>query len=216
MNPIAASQLLDALKWRYATKAFDPARKIAPELWASLEESLVLTPSSFGIQPWKFQIVVDPALREQLVPASWGQSQPKDCSHFVVFTVKTGLGEPEVDRYIARTAEVRGTTADALAPFKKVMMGSLGKAAAVGTLDTWQTHQLYIALGQFMAAAALLGVDTCPMEGIVPAKYDEILGLAGSGYQTVVACAAGYRSATDKYATTPKVRFKADDVIVQR
>lgn len=216
MNPIASAQLLDALKWRYATKAFDPARKIAPELWAVLEESLVLTPSSFGIQPWKFQVITDAALREKLVPVSWGQTQPKDCSHFVVFTVKKGLGEPEIDRYMARAAEVRGTTTDALAPFKKVILGSLGKAAAAGTLDTWQTHQLYIALGQFMAAAALLGVDTCPMEGIEPAKYDEILGLNGTGYATVVACAAGYRSATDKYASVPKVRFKAEDVIVRR
>lgn len=216
MNPIVSAQLLDALKWRYATKAFDPARKIAPELWAVLEESLVLTPSSFGIQPWKFQVITDAALREKLVPVSWGQTQPKDCSHFVVFTVKKGLGEPEIDRYMARAAEVRGTTTDALAPFKKVILGSLGKAAAAGTLDTWQTHQLYIALGQFMAAAALLGVDTCPMEGIEPAKYDEILGLNGTGYATVVACAAGYRSATDKYASVPKVRFKAEDVIVRR
>jgi nitroreductase len=216
MNPIASSQLLDALKWRYATKAFDPARKIAPELWAALEASLVLTPSSFGIQPWKFQIITDAALREKLVPVSWGQTQPKDCSHFVVFTVKKGLGEPEINRYMARTAEVRGITTESLAPFKNVIMGSLGKAAAAGALDTWQTHQLYIALGQFMAAAALLGVDTCPMEGIEPAKYDEILGLDGTGYATVVACAAGYRSAADKYAALPKVRFNAGDVIVHR
>jgi nitroreductase len=216
MTPIATTQLLEALQWRYATKAFDPARKIAPGLWTALEESLVLAPSSFGIQPWKFQVITDLALRERLVPVSWGQTQPKDCSHFVVFTVKKGLGEPEVDRYMARTAEVRGSTVDALAPFKKVIMGSLGKAAADGTLDTWQTHQLYIALGQFMAAAALLGVDTCPMEGLDPAKYDEVLGLAGTGYATVVACAAGYRSAADRYAATPKVRFHAVDVIVHR
>ncbi len=216
MQPINSSQLLDSLRWRYATKTFDPSRKIAPELWAALEESLVLTPSSFGIQPWKFQVITDAGLRERLVAASWNQSQPRDCSHFVVFTVKKGLGEPEIDRYLARTAEVRGTTAEALAPFKKVMMGSLGKAATAGTLDTWQSHQIYIALGQFMAAAALLRVDTCPMEGLDPAKYDEILGLAGSGYATVVACAAGYRAASDKYAATPKVRFKAADVIVHR
>lgn len=216
MNPIPSAQLLDALKWRYATKTFDPARRIDTEIWAALEASLVLTPSSFGIQPWRFQVITDAALREQLVPASWGQPQPRDCSHYVVLTVKQGLGEPEIDRYMARTAEVRGTTTEALAPFKKVILGSVSKAATAGTLDTWQTHQLYIALGQFMAAAALLGVDTCPMEGIEPAKYDEILGLDGTGYATVVACAAGYRSASDKYATLPKVRFKAEDVIVHR
>lgn len=213
MTPISAPTLLDALNWRYATKKFDPTKKIAPETWAALEQSLVLTPSSFGIQPWKFLVITDPAIREKLVAVSWGQSQPRDCSHHVVFAVRKDLPEAHIDRYIARTAEVRKTTPEALAPFKKVMMGSLNKARAEGWLDQWQTHQCYIALGQFMAGAALLGVDTCPMEGIEPAKYDEVLGLTGTGYATVVACAAGYRAADDKYATTPKVRFPAGDVV---
>jgi nitroreductase len=116
---------------------------------------------------------------------------------------------------VARTAEVRGVTVDSLAKFRAMIAGSIGRARTEGTLDGWQTHQIYIALGLFMAAAALLGVDTCPMEGIEPARYDEILGLGGTGYATVVACAAGYRHAEDKYAATPKVRFCADDVLVR-
>ncbi len=216
MTPIPNTQLLDALNWRYATKDFDASRKIPADVWSTLEQALVLSPSSFGIQPWKFIVITDPALKEKLVPVSWGQSQPKDSSHFVVFAVKKGLGEPEINRYMARTAEVRGTTVESLAPFKNVIMGSLGKAAAAGFLDQWQTHQVYIALGQFMASAALIGVDTCPMEGIEPTKYDEILGLAGTGWATVVACAAGYRAASDKYAALPKVRFPVDEVVDRR
>jgi nitroreductase len=92
---------------------------------------------------------------------------------------------------------------------------SLDGARATGRLDAWQSRQVYIALGQFMAAAAVIGIDTCPMEGIEPAKYDEILGLAGTGYATVVGCAAGYRATDDKYATTPKVRFRTEDVVVR-
>jgi nitroreductase len=213
MNPLPASELLAALNWRYATKKFDPARKIPAETWSALEQALVLSPSSFGIQPWKFLVVTNPALREKLVPVSWGQTQPKDGSHHVVFAVRKDLPEAHIDRYVARTAEVRGTTSEALAPFKKMMMGSLEGARAKGYLDTWQTHQVYIALGQFMASAAVLGVDTCPMEGIEPSKYDEILGLTGTGYATVVACAAGFRAADDKYASLPKVRFPASEVI---
>ncbi len=216
MTPIPNTQLLGALNWRYATKTFDASRKIPADVWTTLEQALVLSPSSFGIQPWKFIVITDPALKEKLVPVSWGQSQPKDSSHFVVFAVKKGLGEPEINRYMARTAEVRGTTVESLAPFKNVIMGSLGKAAAAGFLDQWQTHQVYIALGQFMASAALIGVDTCPMEGIEPTKYDEILGLAGTGWATVVACAAGYRAASDKYASLPKVRFPVDEVVDRR
>ena len=213
MKTLAPSELLAALNWRYATKKFDPAKKIPAETWSALEQALVLSPSSFGIQPWKFLVVTNPAVREKLVPVSWGQTQPKDASHFVVFAVRKDLPEAHIDRYVARTAELRGSTPDALAPFKKMMMGSLEGARAKGFLDTWQTHQVYIALGQFMASAAVLGVDTCPMEGLEPAKYDEILGLAGTGFATVVACAAGYRAGDDKYATLPKVRFPAAEVI---
>lgn len=213
MKTLAPSELLAALNWRYATKKFDPVKKIPAETWSALEQALVLSPSSFGIQPWKFLIVTNPAVREKLVPVSWGQTQPKDASHFVVFAVRKDLPEAHIDRYVARTAELRGSTPDALAPFKKMMMGSLEGARAKGFLDTWQTHQVYIALGQFMASAAVLGVDTCPMEGLEPAKYDEILGLAGTGFATVVACAAGYRAGDDKYATLPKVRFPAAEVI---
>ncbi len=213
MKTLASNELIDALNWRYATKKFDVSKKIPAETWAALEQALVLSPSSFGIQPWQFLVVNDPAVREKLVPVSWGQTQPKDASHFVVFAVRKDLPEAHIDRYVARTAELRGSTPEALAPFKKMMMGSLEGARAKGFLDTWQTHQVYIALGQFMASAAVLGVDTCPMEGLEPAKYDEILGLAGTGYATVVACAAGYRAGDDKYATLPKVRFPAAEVI---
>jgi len=213
MNTITTTQLLEALHWRYATKKFDPSQKIPAATWSALEESLVLTPSSFGAQPWKFLVVNTPELRAKLVSASWGQTQVVDASHLVVFAFKLNLDEAHINHYMARTAEVRSTTVEAMEPFKKIIMGSLDSARAKGYLDTWQSRQIYIALGQFMASAALLGLDTCPMEGLDPAKYDEILGLVGSGYTTLCACPIGYRAADDKYATTPKVRFPLSEVI---
>jgi nitroreductase len=215
MTPIPTQSLLDALRWRYATKRFDPTRKIAPATWAALEEALVLTASSTGLQPWRFVVVTDPELKKRLVGASHGQAQTADCSHFVVLAVRRDLGAPHVDRHVARMAEVRQIPVDSLGKFRAMVERNLAKAKEEGRLDTWQTHQIYIALGNFMTSAALLGVDTCPMEGIDPAKMDEMLGLGGTGYATVVACAAGYRAPDDKYATTPKVRFKPDDVIVR-
>ena len=160
-------------------------------------------------------MVTDAATKAQLVPASWGQRQAADCSHFVVFAVRRDLGEDHVDRHIGRMAEVLDVAPDSLAKFKAMTIGNLAKAREEGRLDTWQEHQIYIALGQFMACAAMVGIDTCPMEGIVPAKFDEILGLAGTDYATVVGCAAGYRAADDKNAARKKVRFKAEDVIVR-
>jgi nitroreductase len=213
MTPITEAQLLSALNWRYATKKFDSAKKIPAGTWAALESALILAPSSFGLEPWKFIIVTDPAVKQKLVAASWGQTQPADCSHLVVFAFKKDLGPTDVDKLVARTVATRGGSASALDGYKSMMLQSLAGAKAAGTLDTWQSRQVYIALGQFMAAAALLGVDTCPMEGIVPAQYDEILGLAGTPYTTLCACPAGYRAADDKYASAPKVRLPAGEVI---
>ena len=215
MTPIPPAQLLAALHWRYAVKKFDPTCKISPEIWTALEETLVLTPSSIGLQPWRFVVVTDPTIKQALVPAAWNQPQIADCSHLVVFTVHRDLGLAHVEKHLARMVEVRGVPADSLVKFRQMVMRNLDEARTEGRLDTWQTHQIYIALGNFMTAAALLGVDTCPMEGIEPAKFDEILELRGTSYATVVACAAGYRLTDDKYATTKKVRFPADQVIVR-
>ena len=100
-----------------------------------------------------------------------------------------------------------------LAPYRQMMIGDLVTGPRSKVIADWAARQTYIALGNFMTASAALGIDTCPMEGIDPPKYDAILGLVGSGYQTVVACAAGYRSAADKYALAPKVRYPLADVV---
>lgn len=215
MTPLPPQELVEALHWRYATKKFDPTRIIPEDVCKAMEDALVLTPSSIGLQPWKFFVITDRALKAQLMPAAWNQSQVVDCSHFVVFAVRKNLGADHVDKFVDRMAEVHGVVRESLSKFSQMAMRNLDAARTEGRLDTWQTHQIYIALGSFMTAAALLGVDTCPMEGFEPQKFDNILGLEGSDYATIVCCAAGYRSADDKYAVRKKVRFKADDVIVR-
>jgi len=213
MNPIPTETLVGALSWRYATKRFDPAKQIPPHIWTALESALVLSPSSYGLQPWRFIVAQDPAVRAKLAAASFGQSQAVDCSHYVVFALHKNLSAAHVDRFIDRTVAVRGGTKEKMKGYRDLMVNSTDRARGEGRLDTWMSHQVYIALGQFMASAALLGVDTCPMEGLEPAKYDEILGLAPQGYATLCACAAGYRAADDKYAVAPKVRFPANEVV---
>jgi len=210
---VSNDTLVNQLRWRYATKQFDPTRKIPATDWQALEEALVLTPSSFGLQPWRFIIVTNQATKEKLVPVSWNQRQLADASHVVVFAVKKGLGAAEVDHYLARMAEVRGVTRESLDGFRNVLLGFLAQPAEQFNPQHWAARQAYIALGNLLTSAALLGIDACPLEGIEPAGYDEILGLAAEGYQTVVAAAVGYRAATDKYASLPKVRFAPREVI---
>ena len=212
-KPVSNETLLQQLRWRYAVKKFDSARRISADDWHTLEQALVLTPSSFGLQPWRFVVITDQGTKDKLVPISWGQRQVAEASHVVVFSVRQPLTESDVDRHVARTAEVRGVPIESLAGFKKRLMKSLVPPPAEFDIHHWAGLQAYIALGNFMTAAAMLGIDTCPMEGIVPEKYDELLGLPSDGYGTVVVCVAGYRAADDKYATLPKVRFATEDVV---
>lgn len=208
------SELLSALRFRYATKSFDPARKIPSGTWEAFEQSLVLTPSSFGLQPWKFLIVENPETREKLKAASWGQGQVTDASHLVVLTARTDLAQADIESWIARLSEVQGTPLDALAGLSGVI-SSFSSAMTPAEKQAWNTRQVYIALGQLMTSAAVLGIDSCPLEGISPADYDAILGLGGTGYATAVACALGYRSPEDKHAAAPKARFPDSRVIAR-
>ncbi len=210
------TELLAALNWRYATKVFDSTKKIPADIWAALEESLVLTPSSYGLQPWKFLVIQDKDLREQLVPHSWRQRQVADCSHLVVMATKRTMTEADIDANLIRIAEVRGGTPDALAGFRRMLIGDVVTGERSQYITVWAKMQAYIALGQFMASCALLGIDTCPMEGFVAERYDEILGLEAQGLTTAVLCPVGYRHADDRYASLPKVRFKSNDVIEHR
>jgi len=215
MATIPTETLRTALNWRYAVKQFDSDRIIAEDLWGALEDVLILTPSSIGLQPWRFIVVTDAGMKARLRPAAWNQAQVTDCSHFLVMAVRRDLGADHVDQHIERMSEVRAVTVESLAKFRAMVTGNLDKARSENRLETWQTHQIYIALGNFMTSAALLGVDTCPMEGFEPAKFDEILGLTGTDYGSVVCCAAGYRATHDKYATTPKVRFPKGKLITR-
>jgi nitroreductase len=208
-----SEQILDQLQWRYATKQFDPNKKIPDDVWKVLEQSLVLSPSSFGLQPWKFLVITNPEIRQQLVAHSWGQKQVAEASHLVVFAVKNDIEPSYVDRYVERMAEIQQVSPESLAKFGDVVKGFIDNPPYPLDIKAWSTRQVYIALGQYMTTAAMLGVDTCPLEGFNPAKYDEVLGLTNQGYSSVVVCPAGYRAADDKYASKPKVRFATEDVV---
>jgi len=212
-DAIDGERLVRRLRWRYSVKKFDPARKIPPADWQALEDALVLTPSSYGLQPWKFVVVTDPAMKDQLLPLSWNQAQIVDCSHVVVFCIRRPLGTEHIDAHVKRMAEVRGVGVEALAKFRNVVVTDLVEGARAWTINLWAANQVYIALGNFMTSAALLGVDTCPMEGFDPVKYDATLGLGKRGLASTVVCTAGYRAPECKYQHFKKVRFQNDQVV---
>ena len=214
MKTLNAAQILEQLNWRYATKKFDPQQKISAEDWATLEEVLRLSPSSGGLQPWKFIVVTDPAVRAKLKPASYGQAQITDASHLVVFAAKSNFGEADVDAHIRHVAEVQGAPVAALAPLRNMLVGGIVQSQDAAGRTAWARNQTYIALGNLLTSAALLGIDACPMEGFDRAQYDEILGLKAQGLTASVIATLGYRSATDKYAAAPKVRFPKEELFI--
>lgn len=215
MNTISREHLLERLNWRYATKQFDPDRRIRAADWSALEESLRLTPSSYGLQPWRFVVVTDPAVREQLLPAAFEQRQVVDASHLVVFAVKTEINRADVDDYVDAMAEVRGVQRDSLEAFRDSMIGTIVEGMDEAARREWATQQAFIALGNFLTSAALLGIDACPMGGFLPEEFDKILRLKQRGLHAVVIAAAGYRAPSDKYASLSKVRLPKEQVLIE-
>ncbi len=211
MSSTTGDAILTQLSWRYATKEFDAAKKISSDTWKTLEAALISAPSSFGLQPWQFLVVTNQSVKDQLPAVAWGQSQPKDCSHFVVIAARRATDPEYVQKLIDSIANQRGVEASALDGYKQAI---LGKTTGMknGHLE-WNSRQCYIALGFLLETAALLNIDACPMEGIVRDKMDDVLGLTGTEYTSTVACALGYRSSTDSYAAQKKVRYSAADVV---
>jgi len=203
----------DIMAWRYATKRFDTEKKVSKEDLHEILNAARLAPSSVGLQPWKFVVVEDTALREKLEEASWNQKQITESSYVIVLC-RREVNEELVDHHLKNTATTRNKAVEDLEGYKKMMMGIVtGKSPE--DLQVWADKQIYIALGMMMESAAMLRIDSCPMEGFDPKAYDEILGLKEKGLASVVLCPIGYRNAElDHHATDEKVRFPMEEVVV--
>ncbi len=213
---IPANELLNCLNWRYAVKQFDAERKIPINQWAVLERALVLSPSSYGLQPWKFIVIDDLQMRQRLLLPAMGQRQLVDSSHLVVFAARISITETDISHWLDRVAAVRDIPNATLIKYKTTMNDDLVTGPRHAIAAEWAKRQAYLALGVFLASAAVIGVDTCPMEGFDPKAFDEILGLSALGYTTAVIATAGFRSPNDHAAGETKVRFPLTEVVLKR
>lgn len=205
---------LEKLHWRYATKQFDPAKKLTEEQVQLLLESLRLAPSSYGLQPWKFILVTDPTVREQLRAAADNQPQVTDASHFIVLAVPREVTPALVDQYMNSIVETRGVTLESLQLFRDRIVQTISKRTEEEN-HNWSIRQAYIALGMALGVAAVEQIDTCALEGFNPDMFDTILGLSEHGFTAVVALAAGFRAVDDAAADRKKVRFLPEEVIIE-
>ncbi len=196
---------LEALNWRYATKKFDPERTLSDQELGNLLEAVRLSPSSYGLQPYKILVISDPELRRQLLPVSWNQSQVIQASHLLVFAHRTDFGPELIDSYLEEVAQTRGTQLENLKPYADFMKSKLLGMPA-NEKAAWSARQAYIALGTLLSAAAEAQIDTCAIEGFEPERVSEILGLDSQRLRAGVMAAVGYRSEADATQYNKKVR----------
>lgn len=204
---------LGHLQWRYATKKFDASKKISDNNLQTLLESAQLAASSYGLQPYKILHVKNPALREQLRPASWNQPQIVEASDLLIFCAYDQFNEQTIDDHLALISQIRNQDLANLEGYGSFMKGALLNQSQ-DNLRHWMAKQTYISLGFLLTTAAQMGIDACPMEGFEASKYIEILNLKGQGLTPTVAVTLGYRSADDGLANAPKVRKSLDELVI--
>tara|TARA_R100000935_G_scaffold32215_1_gene52747 strand:+ start:304 stop:936 length:633 start_codon:yes stop_codon:yes gene_type:complete len=203
---------IEDLNWRYATKTFDPNKKISEKDLDTLLEAIQLTASSYGLQPYEIIVVKDAALRAKLKKASWNQTQITDASEVIVFANKTNITNSYVESYLQDIAQTRDLKIEDLQGLKGMLESTILKLNPEDQ-STWAAKQAYIALGNFLSAAANLRIDTCPMEGFDVSKYDELLNLKEKGLTTAVIATIGYRCEEDTTQFAAKVRKSKNDLI---
>lgn len=208
---IQNQDIINALNWRYATKVFDPSKKVSDENIHTILESGRLAPSSFGIEAWKFIVVKNTELREKIKTVGYMQGQITDASHLVVVARRTDA-EALSGELMDRISKTRGTPLEELAGYKGMIDGRIASFANTDAKDGWIASQAYIALGTMIETAALLGVDAAPMEGFDPSQVDEILTLTEKNLKSTVLLAIGYRG-EDSYALAPKTRRVFEEVV---
>ncbi len=213
-QPELGNEFVRALSWRYATKKFDAERHVRPEDIETILNATNLSASSYGLQPYQYLLIQDKALQEKLVPVSYGQPQVHDASAVLVFAIRTNIDEDYIRQSAKETEALRGLEAGQLDGYAKQMIGSI-MSMDDDQRELWATKQTYISMGTALAACAMLGIDACPMEGIQPEKYDEILGLEEKNLHAVLALPIGYRASDDINGSYAKVRKSLDEMVVR-
>lgn len=197
--------------WRYATKKFDTTKKITADDLQTLKEAIRLSSSSYGLQLYKVFIIENPAIRAQLQPVSWGQSQIVDASHLFVFANIVDVQDNHIDEYVENIIQTRGVSSEDLKGYSDFMKSKI-VPLPLDQKATWTAKQTYLALGNLLNAAAELKIDVTPMEGFEPEKYNEILGLNKLGLNAVLVSAAGYRHEEDATQHFKKVRKPLEEL----
>jgi len=205
--------IIESLKWRYACKKFDKTKKLSTDQLSLLKNAFNLTATSFGLQPLKMLVIKGDTLKEQLLPHTYFQPQITSCSHLLVICIDTSFGEESIDSYFELEKSIRGTSEEIIEKFRN-QLKSIFKNKNREQIDASSIHQAYINLGTLMTVCAEQGIDSCPMEGFNPVKFDTVLNLEKQHLRSVLLLPVGFRAEDDIMSGMKKVRKPLDDVII--
>lgn len=205
---------IEKLKWRYATKKFDPNKTLSSKKLQILKEAFNLTATSFGLQTISLVVVGDKEQREHLVAHAYGQKQVLEASHLLVICIQDNIQDHDVNDYYKNIEDTRETPSEILEPYRKSLMDMMQKMT-VEERQQWSKNQAYIALGNLMTVCAIEEIDATPMEGFIPEKLDESLKLKTLGLKSVLLLPVGYRAEDDMFSAFKKVRKPIEETVIE-
>lgn len=208
------TSIIDHLKWRYATKKFDPTKALSPNKMDVLKQAFNLTATSFGLQTITLVIVSNKDIQQELVKFAYNQKQVLEASHLLVICIQDNITDNDVDMLFDNTQAIRNTPDSILDPYRNNLKQMM-KKMTVKERQQWSTNQAYIALGNLMTVCAVEGIDSCPMEGFSVDDYDRILDLKSKNLKSVLLLPVGYRANDDLFAELKKVRKPVEESTIE-
>ena len=208
-------QLIESLKWRYATKKMEATKKVSEQDIDCIKEAVQLSASSYGLQPYTVLDIRDSELRKEIHPMCWNQSQITDASHIFIFCNYNKVDEQDVDSLIRLKSETNEVPIEKISGYGDFVKGKLKEKSEIEMFH-WSAKQAYIALGNALTACAELNIDSTPMEGFEPEEVNKLLGLNDKGLNACVILAIGYRSLDDKTQYSKKVRKPINTMFEER
>ena len=202
--------IIDSLKWRYATKKFNPDKILDAKKLEILKQAFNLTATSFGLQTITLVIVSDKEVRNELLKYAYNQKQVLQASHLLVICIQDNITDADVDMLFDNTQTIRNTPNSILDPYRANLKRFMQKMT-IEERQQWSMNQAYIALGNLMTVCAVEGIDSCPMEGFSAEDYDRILDLKSKNLKSALLLPVGYRADDDMFANFEKVRKTVEE-----
>ncbi len=206
--------IIESLEWRYAAKKFDDKKTLTEEQIHTLKTAFNLTATSYGLQPVKLVVLKNKKIQQQLVAHSWNQQQVAQASHVLIICTQDNINEEDIEKYFDLVKYTRNTPDEILTPFKDYLKTDISNKSE-SQLALWMKNQAYIALGNLLTVAAIEKIDSCPMEGFNPEKYDEVLDLKKYNLKSALVLPVGFRAEDDYMKDLKKVRKNIIDVVLE-